>query len=153
MIKKIILKIFFIAILNIYSVYLFSQNITIKGRVIAEDLNYLPYVYIMIQDTINVGKTNNKVFFQITIPISETKLKFDFVGMDPAIIELTNNTNTIEVIMLFSCSYDFISLKRAERKRKRRFKKIPALHNLAYKKRIFKTKKACYKLKFFSYIE
>ncbi len=45
-----------------------------------------------------------------------------FVGMDPTTIELKEECEKIEVIMILSSTYDFITLKSAERKRKRRYK-------------------------------
>ena len=100
---------------------LYSQNKTIKGRVISDDFETVPGVFIMIDDTIEIGRTNMDGFFQIDIPVPVKKIKFMFVGMDPTTIELVDTCETIEVVMMLSSTYDFITLKSAERKRKKRY--------------------------------
>ena len=68
--------------------------------------------------------------------------------MDPTTIELVDTCEKIEVIMMLSSTYDFITLKRADRKRKKRFKQIPEIHKQAFEKGIFETEYACYKREF-----
>lgn len=127
---------------------LYSQTKTIKGRVIAEDFETLPGVFIMINDTVEVGRTDLKGFYQIDIPISEKKILFEFVGMNPTTIEIVDKCDKIEVVMMYAYTYDFITLKRAERKRKKRYKKIPDIHKQAFEKGIFETESACYHREF-----
>lgn len=130
---------------------LYSQNKTIKGRVIDDNLEILPYVSIVIDDTVNVGRTDLNGFFQIDIPVSEEKILFRSVGLELAIIELVDACNEVEVVMMLSGTYDFITLKKADRLRMKRFKKLPALHKEAFAKGIFKTGKACYTQEFMPY--
>lgn len=52
---------------------LYAQNKTIKGRVVDDHLETLPYISIVINDTVKVGKTDLNGFFQIDIPISVKK--------------------------------------------------------------------------------
>ena len=139
---KRLLVTFFVISISTYSIY--SQTKTIKGRVIAEDLETMPGVSIMIKDTVEVGKTDMNGYFQIDIPISEKKILFWFVGLEPTTIELVDKCTKTEVVMMYIYTYDFITLKRAERKRKKRYKKLPEIHRQAFEKGIFKTDKACY---------
>jgi len=55
---------------------LYSQDRTIKGRVITEDLEAMPYTLIVINDTVEVGKSDLNGFFQIVIPVSVKKYYF-----------------------------------------------------------------------------
>jgi hypothetical protein len=144
-----LLTVFIVLSISTYSLY--SQNKTIKGRVIAEDFETLPGVFIMISDTIEVGRTDLNGFFQIDIPISEKKILFEFVGMDPTTIELVDKCDKIEVVMMYTYTYDFITFKRAERKRKKRYKKLPEIHKQAFEKGIFETECACYNREFESF--
>lgn len=137
---------FFVISISMFSLY--SQTKTIKGRVIAEDFETLPGVFIMINDTVEVGRTDLKGFYQIDIPISEKKILFEFVGMNPTTIEIVDKCDKIEVVMMYAYTYDFITLKRAERKRKKRYKKIPDIHKQAFEKGIFETESACYHREF-----
>jgi hypothetical protein len=130
---------------------LYSQTKTIKGRVISDYFDILPGVSIMINDTVEVGRTDLNGFFQIDIPISAKKILFGSVGLDPTTIELVDKCDKIEVVMMLSSTYDFITLKHAERKREKRYKKLPEVHKQAFEKGIFETDNACYIRKFESY--
>jgi hypothetical protein len=131
---------------SIYSLY--SQNKIIKGRVIDDNLETLPYVSIMINDTVETGKTNLDGFFQLDIPVSVKKISFESVGLDPTTIELVDKCDQIEIVMMLTGSYDFITLKHADRKRENRFRKLPEVHKQAFAKGIFETEYACYNRKF-----
>lgn len=43
--------------------------------------------------------------------------------MDPTTIELIDKCDKIEIVMMYTYTDDFITLKRAERKREKRYKK------------------------------
>ncbi|WP_378187914.1 carboxypeptidase-like regulatory domain-containing protein [Aquimarina sp. W85] len=130
---------------------LYSQNKTIKGRVISEDFETLPGVSIMIKDTVKVGRTDIKGFFQVDIPLSEERIQFSFLGLESTTIELKEKCNKVDVVMMYSYTYDFITLKRADKKRKKRHKKLPKIHKQAFEKGIFETKCACYNRTFESF--
>ena len=135
-------------VLGVSTSILYSQNKTIKGRVIDDNLETLPYVSIMINDTVEAGRTDLNGFFQIDIPVSENKILFGSVGLDPTTIVLVDKCDKIEVVMMLSSSYDFITLNRANRKRGKRYKKLPEIHRQAFEKGIFETEYACYNRKF-----
>lgn len=127
---------------------LYSQNKTIKGRTITDQFETMSFVSIMINDTIEVGRTDLNGFFQIDIPVSEKRILFRSVGLEPAIIELVDTCNEVEVVMMLSGTYDFMTLKKVDRLRMKRFKKLPELHKEAFTKGIFKTDEACYTQEF-----
>ena len=133
----------FITMCNLY-----SQNKTIKGRVIAEDFDILPGVLIMINNTTEVGRTDMNGFFKIDIPVSVKKISFWYLGMESTTIELVDECNLIELVMMDSYTYDFMSLKRVEREIKKRYKKLPDIHKKAFEKGIFETEYACFIRKF-----
>lgn len=130
---------------------LYSQNKIIKGRVASNQFDILNGVSITINDTVEVGRTDLNGFFQINVPVSERKILFRGVGLEPAIIEIVDTCNDLEIVMLLSSTDDFITLRKADRLRKKRFKKIPELHKEAFDKGIFKTAKACYVQEFIPY--
>ncbi|WPU95848.1 hypothetical protein SNE25_09995 [Mucilaginibacter sabulilitoris] len=130
---------------------LYAQNKTIKGRVVDDHLETLPYVSIVINDTVKVGKTDLNGFFQIDIPISVKKISFESVGLDIATIELVDKCNEVEVVMMLRGTYDFTTTKRVDKLRMKTFKKLPQLHKEAFEKGIFKTDKACYAQEFIPY--
>jgi hypothetical protein len=135
-------------VLSFSTCSIYSQSKTIKGRVIDDYFETLPYVSIMIRDTVKVGRTDLNGYFQIDIPISEKKLYLGSVGIDPVTIELTDKCDDIEVVMILSSTYDFITLKRGDRLRMKRFRMLPEIHKEAFEKGIFKTDKACYTQEF-----
>lgn len=129
-----------------------SQNKTIKGRVIDNHhFETVPLASIMVNDTVEVGSTDLNGFFKIDIPVSVNKILFRSVGMEPAIIELANNCDEVEVVMMLSGTYDFRTLKKVDKLRMKEFKKLPELHKEAFEKGIFKTGNACYKQEFIPY--
>lgn len=138
-------------LLSVSNCSLYSQNKTIKGKVIAEDVDTLPYTLIFINDTVKVGRTDLNGFFQLDIPISVKKILFMNVGFEPATIELVDTCNVLEVVMMFSVTYDFITLKKVDRLRMKRYKKIPELHKEAFEKGLFKTDTVCYTQEFIPY--
>lgn len=138
-------------VISISMCSLYSQTKTIKGRVISDDFEILPQVSIMINDTIEVGRTDANGFFLIDIPISKKKLTFVFIGVESTNIELVGKCDNIEVVMMSIYTYDFMTLKRAERKRKKRYKKLPEIHKQAFEKSIFETESTCYNRKFESF--
>lgn len=127
---------------------LYSQNKTIKGRVIDDNLETQAFVSIVINDTVKVGKTDINGFFQIEIPVSTKKLSFSTVGVELASIELANKCDEVEVVLILRCTCDFMTLKKVDKFRMKKFKKLPELHKEAFEKGLFKTDKACYTRKF-----
>jgi len=105
-------------------------------------------VSIRINDTIEFGRTDMNGFFKIDIPVSVKKISFLCVGMESTTIELVDECNLIELVMMDSYTYDFMSLKRVEREIKKRFKKLPDIHKKAFEKGIFETECACFIRKF-----
>jgi hypothetical protein len=108
----------------------------------------MPGVSITINDTVKAGETDLNGFFQIEIPVSVKKIVFQAVGLEPAIIDLADTCNEAEVVMMPSSTYDFITLKKVDRLRMKRFKKLPKVHTEAFEKGIFKTASACYTQEF-----
>ena len=74
-------------VLSVSNCSLYSQNKTIKGRVITDQFETMSFVSIMINDTVEVGRTDLNGFFQIDIPVSVKKILFRSVGLEPAILE------------------------------------------------------------------
>ena len=139
-------------VLGISTSSLYSQNKTIKGRVIDNHfLETLSYVTIMIDDTVKVGRTDLNGFFQIVIPASTKKILFGSVGIEPATIILEDTCNEVEVVMMLSGTYDFKTPKQVDRLRMKDFKKLPALHKKAFDKGLFKADKACFTQEFCPY--
>ena len=135
-------------VLSVSACSLYSQNKTINGRVISDDFETVPLASIMINDTVEVGRTDLNGFFQIDIPVSVKKILLGSVGLDPAIIKLVDNCDEVEVVMMRSSTDDFITFKKADRLRMKRFKKLPELHKEAFEKGIFKSEYACYNREF-----
>lgn len=143
----------FLFCIPFYSLY--SQNKTIHGRVISEDLDIMQGVLIFINDTVEVGTVDSDGFFRIEIPIFEKKVSFRYLAFEPTTIELTDSCDNIEVVMLLSSTYDFkcdfLLSMRVNWIRKRRFRRVPKIHNQAFVKGIFETEHTCYNRVFESF--
>jgi hypothetical protein len=127
---------------------LYGQTRTISGRVIAEDLEILPRVSIQNSDTLILGTTDIDGDFKIEIPFETKKLLFGLVGMEWKSINLSDNCDHLDIILMYDGTYDFMLASRIDRLRTKRFKKLPAIHQLAYKRGVFLTEKPCYEFKF-----
>lgn len=134
----VLIKIFFV------TTSLYSQTRVVKGKAVANDFDILPGVLIFINDTTEVGRTTLDGTFVVHIPVTEYKLHFKYPGADEAIILLTEGCSEIEVILLLSGTYDFISLRKVDRLRIKLHRKLPLLHGKAYESGLFKTHKPCY---------
>ena len=82
------------------------------------------------------------------IGLSTKKILFSAIGLEPTSVTLADTCVEIEVVMMLSGTYDFITLKKVDRLRMKIFKQLPELHKRAFEKGIFKTVQACYTQKF-----
>lgn len=121
-----------------------GQTRTIIGRVISEDLEALPEVNIQNIDTLLLGKTDIDGRFKINIPQKTDKILFSWIGMEWTEIKLQNDCDTLEVVMMYDAIYDFMSSKKSDRLRKKRFNELPKHHSDAVKKGLFKNYDICY---------
>ncbi len=128
-----------------------AQDLMLKGRIITEDLEVLPKATISNQNNELLGVTDIEGNFDVLIPKEVSKLKIRSVGMETTVIELSGDCDFLEIIVMTEAHYDFMSAKKVDRLRMKRFKKLPELHKEAFKKDIFKTDMACYTQEFVPY--
>ena len=133
------------------SLNLNGQNRIISGRVISEYLEPLPMVYIHNSDTLLLGKTDMDGRFIISIPQETEQLLFGTVGMEWTEIKLKKDCDTVEVVMMCGVTYDFITLRKVDRLRKKRFDKLPIAHSDAVRNGLFKNINICYERVFKAY--
>ena len=141
------------SIILILTVLLINLNLNgqtriIFGRVISEDLEPLPMLGIQGSDTLILGQTDMDGRFKISIPQETDSLLFRYLGMEWTDIRLKKDCDTIEIIMLYSGTYDFMSSKKIDRIRKERFDELPKLHSDAVKEGLFSTNTICYEREF-----
>lgn len=79
------------------------------------------------------------------------KISFGTIGLEPTTIYLTGECDEVEVVMMLKGNYDFMSLRKVDKLRMKRFKQLLQLHQEAFEKGIFKTNKACYTQEFIPY--
>jgi len=128
-----------------------GQIRTIKGTVICEHLELLPGVSIYSLDSVEIGRTNLDGEFNISIQDETDQLMFGFVGLEPMTITFADNCEKLEIIMMYGVHYDFISLSKADRLRKKRFDKLPEVRKKAFEQGIFKSDSLNYSQEFDSY--
>lgn len=121
---------------------------TIKGRIIDEYIEPLPVTGVYDHDTIQLGKTDLDGYFEINVPKGTNKLIFGGIGYEWAIISIPENCDYAEVILLQDALYHYKSHRKIDRLRKRRFAKIPTIHQEAFNKGIFKDEKPCFTQEF-----
>jgi len=115
----------------------------IKGRVISEDLEILPGTKIYNMDTTVLGSTDRDGYFEIEVPIETNELLLGFIGMEWTSAKIEDDCQNLEIIIMADVIYDFIPIKKINRKRKKRFRQLPKKHKEAYEKGIFKSSDLC----------
>lgn len=125
-----------------------GQDRKITGRVISEDIKITPGGTICNMDKNCLGCTDKDGRFELTIPAETSQLKFYYLGMEITVVSFSADCNHLEVTMMGYAIYDFITLKRENRLRKKRYNKLPAIHKEAYDKGIFVNKKPCCRIEF-----
>jgi hypothetical protein len=138
----------FIATLLLFDTTLCGQTRFIQGRVISQELEPLPYVQIQNKDTILFGKTDINGRFKIETPQQTQTLILSWVGLERTKISLQSDCDTLEIIMLYAGTYDFMSPKKIDRQRLKQFNKLSELHLQAYNKGLFTKSTVCYSRQF-----
>ena len=134
-----------------FSLNLSGQNRIIIGRVISEDLEPLPGLEIKNSDNLLLGKTDMEGRFKIIISQETESLLFRYVGMEWTDIKLKKDCDTVEVVVMYDVIYDFITLNKIDRLRKKRFDNLPYLHSNAVKNGLFENYNICYERVFKEY--
>ncbi|MDP4117555.1 MAG: carboxypeptidase-like regulatory domain-containing protein [Bacteroidota bacterium] len=121
-----------------------GQTRTITGRVVSEDLEALPDVNIQNSEKLLLAKTDLEGRFKINIQQETDRLIFSWIGMELTEIKLHDKCDTVEVVMMYAGTYDFMTLRKVDRLRKKRFDKLPSLHSDAVINGLFKNNNICY---------
>jgi len=142
-ISILLLSVFLLSLPGVY-----GQTKVVYGKILDEYLETVPFARIQSSDSTIVTKTDLKGIFKIEIPFEETTLIISGLGYEWANIQLTQDCKNLEIILLLSSTYDFMSFGKIDRQRKKRFKKLADLHSEAYKKGLFLNIEPCYKQEF-----
>lgn len=144
-ITAILLFVFFLVTGNVS-----GQTRTINGKVIDDQLRPIIGARINNADTTLLTTSDNNGNFSLDIPANTKSLIVNGIGFEWKLLDLTNECSYLEIIMLNSGSYDFMSARKVDRLRKKYFDTLPKLHQAAYDKGVFKVTKPCYEDKFIS---
>ena len=135
----------------LFNLNLNGQTRTVIGRVISEDLEPLPGLDIRNSDSVLLGKTDMEGRFKIHIPQDTDSLLFRYIGMEWTDISLKKDCDTVEVVVMYDMIYDFMTSRKIDRLRKKRFDKLPNLHSDAVKNGLFESNNICYNRDFEPY--
>jgi len=127
-----------------------GQTLTLTGKVIDDQLQPVYEARLFNADTALLAETDKNGNFNIIITSDTKSLIITWVAMEWKSIELSSDCNNLEIILQTSGTYDFMSTRKVDRLRKKEFAKLPALHQSAFEKSIFKTNNPCYVEKFIS---
>lgn len=131
-------------------VSVYGQKI-ITGRVIDEDLEAMPFVRVLVSDTLFLGETNLEGYFEVSVPKGTDDISFGSVGYEMAPVSIPDSCADLEVILLYNVLYHYISNRKVDRLRKRRFDKMPELHRTAMENGLFSKEAPCYQREFVPY--
>lgn len=133
---------------------IYAQNRVIQGKVI-DEFEFEPRIgaLIYVNDSIEIGVTGIDGCFRIETSIQVDKLSIYYLGMERADLRLSDDCNYIELIMVWFPTYDFMSLRKINKIRRKIYKKLPKLHQEAYEKGIFQSPEICYIQEFIEFKE
>ncbi|MEL6629259.1 MAG: hypothetical protein AAFU33_28190 [Bacteroidota bacterium] len=117
----------------------------LNGMIISEDLKGLPYIRICNTDTTVLSHTDSNGRFSFTIPEQTTELLLCgmYAGVEWTRIKVRDSCARLEVIMMNEWIYDFMSARKINRKRFRRFKRLSQIHQEAFDQKIFQSREPC----------
>ncbi len=116
---------------------------TLTGRILSDHLEGVPRANIFAQDTTVIGTTDMEGYFKIDVPVNTNTLLFASIGMEWTRVNLSADCSTLEVLLLYAATYDFMSVRRVNRQEFKRFKHLPQLYQKAYEKGFFKSRAPC----------
>jgi len=125
----------------------FAQR-TLTGRVLDEHMEIAMEIKVFDKDTTQLGKSDFNGYFQIELPKNSEKLIFAGLGYEWATITIPKECKTLEIVLLLSGTYDFMSSNKIDRLRKKKFDNLSELHSAAFQKGLFKTEKPCFNQQF-----
>ena len=142
---KTILFLFIFVSINVTETY--GQR-NVKGRIIDENFDELIGTRIYDSDYNLLVEADFNGFFEVNVSNETNKLVFGFLGYENANIELSDSCNYVEIILLYSGTYDFMSNRKVDRLRKKEFDKLSQLHLIAIEKGLFTNNPICYSREF-----
>ena len=114
-----------------------------NGRVVDEYMEIAPLVTIFDKDTTEIGKADLNGYFEIELTKETEKIIIAGLGYEWATITIPIDCKIPEIILFLESTYDFMSSKKIDRIRKKRFEKLTELHFQAFKNGLFKTDNPC----------
>ncbi|MGC3946386.1 MAG: hypothetical protein QM762_18010 [Chryseolinea sp.] len=132
---------------------LFGQVKLLTGKVIGAEFrtrkDKTPYEFwdlhgakIFWKDSL-ITTTDEKGNFRIELTQEIDSIRVAWIGMYPDKIRIAENCEYIEVILLPDVIYDFVTVGKEERLRKKDRAILPELYKTAYEKGIFKQEEPC----------
>ena len=141
-------SLFFLIILLSTS-FVHCQYKTIKGKILDDYfLKGYPEVQIHDQDTTLLGITNELGAFSIELESSKDTLIFSRIGLEWTTIKLNEGCDHVELIVFEDANYDYRSIRKENKVRKKRFNKLPELYRKAFDKETFRAIVPCFERNF-----
>lgn len=126
----------------------YGQNRQLNGLVLNEEMEPISHIFIYINDSLEIGRTDAKGKYEVTLPVEVDSIIFRGVGFEPLLVTLGTGCSRVEVIMVLAGSYDFMSPAKVDRQRRRYFEKINKLYPAAIQKGLFASTPTCHKTVF-----
>ena len=116
-------------------------------------MNILPDTRIETVDSVLLGVTDKEGRFEIELPSETDSLLFitTWCCHENRIIKVTDNCEQVEIVIMLDMIYDFMTGKKINKDRKRRFNNLLKIHKEAFEKGIFVTDKPCYEQEFVAF--
>jgi hypothetical protein len=120
------LAIFISSIPLLFVAHVKAQTRTLTGKIVDYEFNTVSFVSIFNEDTIKLATTDLYGNFSMTIPQKTKALMIATVGMEWKSLEVSDSCSVLEIILLPTFTYDFMTMGKVDRLRKKQFKTLPA---------------------------
>jgi hypothetical protein len=141
-------------LMTLFCLTSYGQTKVLKGKVIISEPSYekgvdsefllAPESFVFSTDTTKLGVTNKEGIFEIEVPINTSRIFVSWIAYDWEQIELSDSCDFIEVVLIPSVIYDFVSVRKAYKlNEKHRKKWLPELYRQAFEQGFIRSEKPC----------
>jgi hypothetical protein len=102
-----------------------------------------PGAKIFYNDSLSLGTTEEDGEFRLELPEGTHEIVVRAVGMYPDKIRITGNCEYLEVILLPDAIYDFVTIQKEEKLRRKDRAILPELYRKAFEQGLFRQAEPC----------
>ena len=121
-----------------------AQTTSLKGKIVDMRLDPMPGIFILISDTVLIGRSDLDGKFEIVVSNNASQLQVRGIGMEEKDIDLPIKCDYLGIILIHAGTFDFMRPGKIDRLRKKDFRKLSDLYDKAFRIGIFPHQEPCF---------